>query len=108
MATVLYWLLRRDPAALPFLTLGVAASIVHLRALKAQVSRMDPRLGIRAGSALWFLLRYLVLGGVLLALLRLGFGHPWAFVIGLASLPFALLAEAAVQVLTPALRRESP
>ncbi len=87
-----------DPLALGILTLAVAASIFHFRGLRAQVATLDP-VGTPSAARvlLVFLRRNLLLAAGLLLILFVNPSRPLALVLGVSTLPAALMIEALVQ-----------
>jgi hypothetical protein len=94
---VLWFLGRGDARAALTLTLTLALSIVHLRSLQAQVSRLDPNLPLRAGAVMVVRWGLLIIG--LLGVLSFGVSRPLALAWGVSLLPIALITEAVVAAL---------
>jgi hypothetical protein len=83
---------RGDARAAVALTLTLALSIVHVRSLQAQVSRLDPTAPLRAGAVMVVRWGLLTLG--LLGVLSFGVSRPVALAWGVCLLPLALITEA--------------
>lgn len=83
------------------LTLAAAATMVSFRGLEALVGRLDARPGGGPGFGfvLGLILRLLLLGAALVAILQIGPDERLAVVLGVSVLPAALMAEAAWQLL---------
>lgn len=88
---------RGEWRAAATLTLCMALSIVHVRSLQAQVSRLDPEAPLRAG--VFSIVRWGVLMLGLLGVLSFGVNRPLALAWGISLLPLALITEAALSAL---------
>ncbi|HVS64525.1 MAG TPA: hypothetical protein VMT85_13605 [Thermoanaerobaculia bacterium] len=89
--------LRLDGRACATLTLTLALSIVHVRSLQAQVSRLDPEVPLRAGVVAFLRWGLLLVG--LIGVLSFGVSRPLALAWGISLLPAALITEAVVDAL---------
>ncbi|HVS63124.1 MAG TPA: hypothetical protein VMT85_06420 [Thermoanaerobaculia bacterium] len=92
MPGLVLFLGRGDVRAALVLTLTLGLSIVHLRSLQAQVSRLDPDAPTRAGAVMVVRWGFLIIG--LLGVLSFGVSRPLALAWGVALLPVALITEA--------------
>jgi hypothetical protein len=92
-----WFLWRLDGRACATLTLTLALSIVHVRSLQAQVSRLDPKVPLRAGVVAFLRWGLLLVG--LVAVLSYGASRPLALAWGISLLPAALITEAVVDAL---------
>jgi len=94
---VVWFLVQADLRAVVTLTLTWALSIVHVRSLQAQVSRLDPEEPLRSGVVM--LVRWGLLMVALVAVLSFGVSRPLALALGICLLPLALTTEAVLAAL---------
>lgn len=98
----LYFLLVGDLRGFGILTVTVAVSIFHLRSLQAYVASLDVRASAGTasiGTLLLALARPFLLAAGLLLVLLVDLERPAPLIVGVSTLPAALLAEALSRVL---------